>query len=421
MSIHVIGIIGLVVVFVVGTTRSVNLGAVALVMTFIVGSIFQGESLDDMYSGFPADLFVLLVGVTYLFGVAVTNGTAERIVDWAASLVGGRRAAVPWVIFLVSALPTMAGALGPVGVALLAPIALRLGGRYDLDRRLVALMCIYGSGFGNFSPLNGLGAIVNGSVERNDLEVSASALFFGNALYNLALAAIIYVVFGGWQLLRERRGDQPVREEEEIRIEGDPGEWGPPQIATLAAIIGVAAAALVFELDIGFLALGAALGLQLLFPGATSGADRRIVWGVVLLICGVVTYVTALQRYGTVDALGNSIADLDEPLLVAFLLCAVGAVTSAVASSAAILGALIPLAVPLLVQGELGVTAVVVALAVSATVVDCTPFSTVGALVLANTDEGDRPRVYRTMIGWGGLMVVSAPIATFLVFIAPFS
>jgi hypothetical protein len=67
------------------------------------------------------------------------------------------------------------------------------------------------------------------------------------------------------------------------------------------------------------------------------------------------------------------------------------------------------------------VTAVVAALAVSATVVDCTPFSTVGALVLANTDEGDRPRVYRTMIGWGGLMVVSAPIATFLVFIAPFS
>ena len=52
MSIHVIGIIGLVVVFVVGTTRSVNLGAVALVMTFIVGSIFEGESLDDM-SGFP--------------------------------------------------------------------------------------------------------------------------------------------------------------------------------------------------------------------------------------------------------------------------------------------------------------------------------------------------------------------------------
>jgi hypothetical protein len=96
-------------------------------------------------------------------------------------------------------------------------------------------------------------------------------------------------------------------------------------------------------------------------------------------------------------------------------------VTSAVASSAAILGALIPLAVPFLVQGELGVTAVVVVLAVSATVVDCTPFSTVGALVLANTDEGDRPRVYRTMIGWGGLMVVSAPIVTFLVFIAPFS
>jgi hypothetical protein len=88
---------------------------------------------------------------------------------------------------------------------------------------------------------------------------------------------------------------------------------------------------------------------------------------------GVVTCVTALQRYGTVDSLGISIADLDEPLLGALLLCAVGAVTSAVASSAAILGALIPLAVPFLVQGELGVTAVVVALAVSATVVEGRP------------------------------------------------
>ena len=49
--------------------------------------------------------------------------------------------------------------------------------------------------------------------------------------YNLALAAIIYVVFGGWQLLRERRAADPARDEpeEEIRIEGDPGVWVLPR------------------------------------------------------------------------------------------------------------------------------------------------------------------------------------------------
>jgi di/tricarboxylate transporter len=418
VSIHLIGIIGLVVIFVIGTTRSINLGALALVATFVVGSIFKGESIDDMYSGFPADLFVLLAGVTYLFGVAVTNGTAERLVDWAASLVGDRRAAVPWVIFVVAAIPTMAGALGPVGVALLAPIALRLGKRYDLDRRMVALMCVHGSGFGNFSPLNGLGAIVNQTTDRAGLEVSASGLFFGNAAYNVVLGIIIFFLFGGRKLLGTR-AQFAEGSEDEHRPSREPLDLA--QVATLLAILGVAVAALVFELDIGFLAFGCAVALQLLFPNATKGADRTIVWGVVLLICGVVTYIAALQRYGTVDEIGKQVASIDSALIVALLLCAVGAVTSAVASSAGILGALIPLAVPFLTQGELGVSAVVVALAVSATVVDSTPFSTVGALVLANTDETDRPRVYSTMLRWGGAMVITAPIVTWLAFILPFS
>ena len=37
MSIHIIGIAGLALVFVIGSLRPVNLGALALAMTFIVG------------------------------------------------------------------------------------------------------------------------------------------------------------------------------------------------------------------------------------------------------------------------------------------------------------------------------------------------------------------------------------------------
>jgi hypothetical protein len=66
----------------------------------------------------------------------------------------------------------------------------------------------------------------------------------------------------------------------------------------------------------------------------------------------------------------------------------VGAVVSAFASTTAILGALIPLAVPLLVAGELGAVALVMALSISASVVDSSPFSTNGALVVANAPDG---------------------------------
>jgi hypothetical protein len=58
-----------------------------------------------------------------------------------------------------------------------------------------------------------------------------------------------------------------------------------------------------------------------------------------------------------------------------------------------------------------------VALAISATVVDSTPFSTVGALVVANADENERPHVYRGLMLWGAAMIVTAPLVTWLIFI----
>jgi di/tricarboxylate transporter len=418
LSIHVVGIIGLVLVFVVGTLRSVNLGVLSLVMTFLVSTIFVGETPRDIYSGFPVDLFVLLAGVTYLFAVAASNGTVDRIVEGAVRLARDRRGWIPWVVFIVASLPAMAGALGSAGVALLAPLSMRLAERYDIDRRMIGLMVVHGAGAGNFSPLNVLGAIVHQAVTRNGLEMSQSALFFGNLAYNVVLGGVIYLVFGGLRLTRQAAGvsrdDVRAGVVEQARTPVDLA-----QVSTMIALAGVAVAALVFGLSIGFVAFAAAALLQLLFPASTAGAERKIAWGVVLLVCGIVTYVAALQRYGTVAAVGDGIAGLGSPLVIAFLICAVGAVTSAFASSAGILGAMIPLAVPFMVRGEIVTTGLVVALAISATVVDSTPFSTVGALVVANAADAERSRIYRGLLLWGAAMVVTAPAVTWLLFIVP--
>lgn len=420
MSIHIVGVIGLVLVFLIGTWRPINLGALALVMTFLVGTIFVGESVKEIYSGFPVDLLVLLAGVTYLFGVAANNGTVERIVEGAARLVKDRRALIPWIVFVVAALPAMAGALGSAGVALLAPLSLRLARRYDIDRRMIGLMVVHGAASGNFSPLNVLGAIVHQAVTRHGLEMSASALFLGNLAYNVVLGAVIYLVFGGLRLTK-RKADAAPRVPADLaeHIEQRLGRLNVAQACTLLAILAVAVAAFVFGLNIGFVAFAAAATLHLIFPASSAGADKQIAWSVVLLVCGIVTYVAALQRYGTVDAVGHGIAGLGTPLMTGLLICVVGAVTSAFASSAGILGAMIPLAVPLMARGEIGTTGLVVALAISATVVDATPFSTVGALVVANAEDEERPRIYRGLLLWGAAMVVTAPPLTWLIFIVP--
>ncbi|HZS05419.1 MAG TPA: SLC13 family permease [Blastocatellia bacterium] len=418
MSIHVVGVIGLVLVFVIGTLRPINLGALALAMTFLVGTIFAGEGVKEIYGGFPVDLLVLLAGVTYLFAIAESNGTVGRVVEGAARLVKDRRALIPWMVFVVAALPAMAGALGSAGVALLAPLALRLAERYKVDRRMVGLMVVHGAAAGNFSPLNVLGAIVTQALARNGLQLSVAALFLGNLAYNVALAVVIFAAFGGLRLnWRTARPVQPVPTDEPA--EPPARHLSPDQLCTLLVILAVCVAAFGFGLNIGFVALTAAVALHLTFPVSSGKVEQRIAWGVVLLVCGIITYVAALQRYGTVEAVGRGIAGSGSPLATALLLCAVGAVTSAFASSAGILGALIPLAVPLMARGQINPTGLAVALSLSATVVDATPFSTVGALVVANASEEERAQIYRGLLWWGMVMVLTAPLLTWLIFILP--
>jgi di/tricarboxylate transporter len=410
MSVHIIGIAGLVAIFVLGTARGVNLGALAMLFTFVVGTFVVRETPREMYTGFPVDLFVLLTGVTYLFGIAVQNGTVGWIVRTSVRVAAGRRMLIPWVVFALAAAPAMAGALGSSGVALLAPLAMRVAERCEIDRRMMGLMVVHGAAAGNFSPLNVLGALVKQALTSRGLEFSTTMLFVANLVANLLLAGVIVALF-------HRRAPfhstaTAVDEEKRSSLKLD-------QICTLMALAAVAIFALGFGLTIGFVAFGAAAVLHVAFPRSSAGAERHVAWSVVLLVCGVVTYVAALQRYGTITAAGNAIAGIGQPLVVALLLCAVGAVTSAFASSAGILGAMIPLAAPFMAREAIGTTGLVTALSLSTTLVDAAPFSTVGALVVANAAGEEREHVYRGLLVWGLAMVVVAPVLTWLLFVIP--
>ena len=190
------------------------------------------------------------------------------------------------------------------------------------------------------------------------------------------------------------------------------------QIVTLAGLALLAILVLAFKLDIGFVALSIGLVLALWAPNMQKRAMSQVAWPEIMLITGVSTYVAVLEHMGTITFVGDSVAGLGSPLIAALLLCFIGAVVSAFASSTAVLGSLIPLAVPFLQAGT-GVSAIgfIAAMAVASTIVDVSPFSTNGALVLANAQGVDRQVFFRRLLGYGAIVTVVAPIVLWLIFI----
>ena len=115
-------------------------------------------------------------------------------------------------------------------------------------------------------------------------------------------------------MLAARRGGR--------RSPGEPGATGGrrdatggtgvrrEQLLTLGAFVLVAVVALVFDKNIGFVAITAAVLLSMLSPEANRDTVKQIAWPTVLLVAGVSTYATILTTAGSPEYVGNWAAGL---------------------------------------------------------------------------------------------------------------
>jgi di/tricarboxylate transporter len=449
MPLELIPILALVAMFVAATLLPINMGTLGFVAAFLVGTVAVGMSTDDIIAGFPSELFLTLVGVTYLFAIAQNNGTVDLMIRGAVRLVRGRVVFIPWVMFGITGVLTAMGALGPAAVAIIAPIALGFAKQYKINALLMGMMVIHGAQAGGFSPISIYGVTVNNIVAKAELMNSPVALFLGSLLFNAGIGVLLFMFLGGRSLIgRTVHDDIETSADGTSEIDDDAGpapssggatatiatKQAQPQVdvkplptksitydqvLTLVGLVALAVFSLILDLDIGFVSMTVAAVLAIASPKAQKGAVSQISWSTVLLIGGVLTFVGVLQEAGSVDWVGNGVAKLGMPLLVALLLCYLGAIVSAFASSTAILGATIPLAVPLLLAGEVSAIGVVVALAISSTIVDVSPFSTNGALVLANAQDVDRDRFYKQILKYSALVVAIGPLIAWAVLVLP--
>ncbi|WP_432245966.1 SLC13 family permease [Arthrobacter sp. G.S.26] len=400
---QIIPLVILVVMFVVATKWPLNIGVMGLVASFGVGYFMLGMTDKEILADFPANIVITIIGVTYFFSMAQRNGTIDIIVQNCVRLVRGKTMLLPWVFFLLAASLTALGTFSPAAVALLAPAAIGLAYESRIHPVLMGAFIINGAHAGGFSPLSVAGVLVHDIAVKNGFPISQGALFGASFALNLILSVLTVVVFALLGKLRDGAAGQ------HADLETRTTRPRCQQILTLGLIVAMLVCALGFHMPIGFVALSAGLLLALVNIKEHQTFIGGVSWSTVLLVAGMITYVSLLQHVGVIDTLAEQALALGAPLLIALVLCYVIGVGSAFASSTALLTAFIPLAGPLLATSSLSASGTVAALAIAATVVDVSPFSTDGALVVANAREDDRQRVYKQLMMYAGGVVLVAP------------
>jgi di/tricarboxylate transporter len=461
-----VSILALVALFVVGTVLPINMGALGFVAAWLVGMYSLGLTEREIVGGISGDLILTLVGVTYLFAIARNNGTVDLIVRGAVRAVGGRVALIPWVMFAVTAVLTAIGAASPAACAIIGPIALGFAGRYRINPLMMGMLVVHGAQAGGFSPISIYGVITNSVMAENNLPVDELTIFLSSLLFNLAIAVALFFALGGRQLMSRRLGRDEFDETPadvtpdtttggtaeapsstggatpaassvsggtadpvpasggtatEIRTDAPAARRRlTDQVITLTAFAAVAFVALVFERNIGFTAITAAVILTALFPKEQKGAIKQIAWPTVLLVAGVSCFAAILNEAGAPEAVGMWAAGLGTVLIGALVLCYVGGITSAFASSTALLPIIVPIAVPLIVSGNVSAVAIVAALAVASTIVDVSPFSTNGALMVANRpDTISEEKYYKQVLYYSVLVTLAGPLLVWAAIVLP--
>ena len=287
-------------------TSRINVGVVALALAWGLGA-FAGMKPEAIAAGFPSALLLTLIGVTLLFALADENGSLDVL---SRRFLGALRDPrfVPPLIFLLGALLSGAGPGAVAATALMAPLAMAIGLRAGASAFLVALMIANGANAGNLSPLSAVGIIARDGMAKAGLEDPGGKVFFAN------FAAHLFVGAAAWLWLRPRAQAVP-QEKGSSAIVPSP----PLTIAQKLTVVCLGAwmvLTLWLSLPVGFAAFVAASVLILARAGDEGAALRKIPWGVIVMVTGMTTLVSVLEKTGGMALVTALLAALATPATV---------------------------------------------------------------------------------------------------------
>lgn len=443
MTLSIIAFIILIIAFTIGVLTRISAGLLAFVAAFGVGALLAGVPINDVIGLFPAGLFLILTGATLLFGIVKNTGTIDLLAYWAERLAGRHKLLVPVLMFLLTAVLCTAGAFTPAAVAMVAPVALALGSRFGINALAMGLVVVQGANAGAFSPVNPFGVVSNLMLDEAGASGETLTLYIYCFVFNALLAAIGYVVVG-WIIDRRAgrtsasaagaagagaaggsagqpehpsEGSGSVATATATKTAPVKVEVTPMRMLTLTGLVALLALTTVMGINVGVASLVIALVLIMVKPSVQDPTIKGMPWSTIILVTGIVTYVGLLEEIGALEALQAGLEQFGNSSVAALVASYVVAVVSAFASTTATLTVVTPVVVPIVADPMLTPIGVVTAISISSSVVDTSPMSTAGALLMTSAPPGQERSFFKALLLWAIAMVGIVPLVVWGIFV----
>jgi di/tricarboxylate transporter len=412
MTLAWISTLALVVAIALSCTTAVNVGVLSLALAWLVGVYLGGLSVNTLLEGFPAPLFVTLVGVTLLFSMSESNGTLERLTTRAVRLCRGHAGALPVMFFALALVVSTIGPGATPTSALLAPPAMAATVRAGVPPLLMVIMAGNGALAGTLSPFAPTGIVADGVMARIGLGGAEWHIYVVNAVAHAVVGIVGFLVLGGWRLLVS--GHRHVAAGEETVAPFDSRHW-----LTLGIIATLIVAVILFEANVGLTALAGATILTLARAVDEKAAIRGMPWGVILMVTGVTVLIGLLEKTQGMELFTGLIARVSTPESVTGVVAfGTGAVSLYSSTSGVVLPAFLPIAPGLAERlGGLDPYPIALSMNVGSSLVDLSPLSTTGALFLAAAPATiDSRGLFNRLLAWGVAMTVTGAVFCWLMF-----
>ncbi|WP_339012272.1 citrate transporter [Fusobacterium animalis] len=371
MGIAFVSLIILVLVIFIGFFRKINVGLIAILAVTIFGA-FIGEKDSVIIKGFSSSLFIMLLGVSFLCSVGITNGALEIMSKKILKLSGGHAFVAPILIYIIG---FGIAAIGPgcvPALGIVAALSLPLGKSTGYDSVMLAIIGEIGSFTGRFSPITPESLLIQKLTEPQGITNYQSTVLIYASITTIILSIVIFVIFKGYKVkINKMKQDETT-------------PFNKNQILTLIGFLVVIIACTFFKRNVGLISFAVEIFLVLIKAADEKAVFKAISWSTLLMITGFGMLMEIVILVGGVSLLSDNLAKIMTPRTAIAIQGLTGGIMSWFSSA---IGVVWPTLVPTVrsIANTVGVPAegLISIMCLTASFAGLSPASTGGGLIMA--------------------------------------